>query len=127
MLRGRVRVAAGGGVAAPWQPLLLEADQRAVFDTAGRLRSVERLPPGGAAPWRERLLSVDNRPLAQALAELERYAPQGIASVDPAVAGLRLSGTFDPHDATTTRRLLTAALPLRLVPGPTGVHLKPAH
>jgi RNA polymerase sigma factor (sigma-70 family) len=124
---GRVRVAAGGGVAAPWQPLLLEADQRAVFDTAGRLRSVERLPPGGAAPWRERLLSVDNRPLAQALAELERYAPQGIASVDPAVAGLRLSGTFDPHDATTTRRLLTAALPLRLVPGPTGMHLKPAH
>lgn len=124
---GRVRVAAGDGAAAAWQPLLLEADQRAVFDTGGGLRSVGRLPAGGAAPWRERLLSIDNRPLAQALAELERYAPQGIASVDPAVAGLRLSGTFDPHDAAATRRLLTAALPLRLVPGTTGVHLKPAH
>jgi transmembrane sensor len=124
---GRVRVAPGDGSRAVWQPLLLEAKQRAVFDAAGGLRSVERVPAGGAAPWRERLLSIDNRPLAQALAELERYAPQGIASVDPAVAGLRLSGTFDPHDAAATRRLLTAALPLRLVTDTRGVHLKPAH
>jgi ferric-dicitrate binding protein FerR (iron transport regulator) len=43
------------------------------------------------------------------------------------VAGLRLSGTFDPHDAAATRRLLTAALPLRLVTDTRGVHLKPAH
>jgi transmembrane sensor len=125
--QGRVRVAAVDGTAVSWPPLELAADQQVVFGADGRPLSVNRLPPGGAAPWRQRLLSFGDVPLAQALAELERYAPQGIASIDPAVSRLRLSGTFDPHDAASTHRLLTAVLPVRLVTGTTGVHLKPAH
>lgn len=118
---GHVRVAGPGAQAAAD----LTAGQRLVFDAASGQARVQALAPDGAAPWRSSpQLSFGNVPLKTALAEMARYADLGIASVDPAVAELRLSATFDPRDAAGTRRLLAAALPIDLVPQAGGYALR---
>lgn len=92
----------------------LTAGQQVLADTEGRLASVTATPGEGIAPWRDSRISFVNTPLAQALAELERYGSTGMTVRDPAVAALRLSGTFDPRDVRTLRRVLPSALPVRL-------------
>jgi len=104
------------------------------FDlTAGQMLT---LPPGaapvrgavpitGVAAWRAMPLSFSDVPLREAVDEMNRYADLGLAVRDPAVASLRLTGTFDPRNTAATRRLLAAALPIRLVDGPQGVEVRP--
>ena len=92
----------------------LTAGQQVMADTEGRLALVTAAPGEGIAPWRDNRISFVNTPLAQALAELERYGSTGLTVRDPAVAALRLSGTFDPRDVRTLRRVLPSALPVRL-------------
>ena len=54
-------------------------------------------------------------PLSQALAEFERYGPTRLAVRDPAVAAMRLSGTFDPRHLDNFRKALPKVLPVRLL------------
>jgi transmembrane sensor len=92
----------------------LTAGQQVLADGQGMLAPMSAVPGEGIAPWRDNRVSFVNTPLAQALAEFERYGHTGLTVRDPAVAALRLSGTFDPRDAQTLRRVLPAALPVRL-------------
>lgn len=94
--------------------LFLTAGQQVESDARGVLSAVAVVPSEGIAPWREHRLSFVDTPLSRALAELERYGSTGLVVNDPAVAALRLSGTFDPRDARTLRRALASALPVRL-------------
>jgi len=116
---GRVRVARRDGAPREAPPGLpdavdLIAGQQVAADSSGTLGPVGAVPGDGIAPWRDSRVSFVNTPLAQALAELERYGSPGLAVRDPAVAALRLSGTFDPRDVRTLRRVLPNALPVRL-------------
>jgi transmembrane sensor len=108
---GRVAVT---GLPASGDPVMLTAGQQVDADDQGRLLAVARVASEGVAPWRDNRISFVDTPLTQALAELERYGNTGFVVRDPAVAALRLSGTFDPRDARTLRRVLPAALPVRL-------------
>ena len=92
----------------------LTAGKQVAASAAGPLAPVAAVPAEGIAPWRDSRISFVDTPLAQALAELERYGDTGLTVRDPAVAALRLSGTFDPRDARTLRRILPSALPVRL-------------
>lgn len=94
--------------------VLLAAGEQVVADEQGVLSPVATVSRGEVAPWREQRVSFVDMPLDQALAELERYGPTGLVVRDPAVAGLRLSGTFNPLDVATLRRVLPTALPVRL-------------
>jgi transmembrane sensor len=116
---GRVRVVRRDG--APGEALRglpgaieLAAGQQVRTDAAGALAPVQAVPGEGIATWRDSRISFVDTPLAQALAELERYGSTGLVVRDPAVAAMRLSGTFDPRDAQTLRRVLPSALPVRL-------------
>ena len=120
---GRVRVGRAGADAAG--AFELTAGQRLVLPANGLAPVLGKVPPDGVAAWRAMPLSFSDVPLQEALAEMARYADMGIASIDPAVAGLRLSGTFDPRHAAVTRRLLASALPIRLVPGEGGLEVRP--
>lgn len=129
---GRVRVGrAEAGPPARWVgtdaagAFELTAGQRLVFTADGSAPVLGQVPAAGVAAWRAMPLSFSDVPLQEALAEMGRYADLGIASVDPSVAGLRLSGTFDPRHASVTRRLLANALPIRLAPGERGFDVKP--
>ncbi len=131
---GRVRVARGpespgegsvpeGGWPAP--DFELVAGQRLVFDDRGLRPALGSVAADGVAAWRSMPLSFSDVPLGQVLAELERYQDLGILAIDPAVAGLHLSGTFDPRNAAATRRLLVGALPVRMEPRTAGWALVP--
>ncbi|KQO24160.1 hypothetical protein ASF11_21470 [Acidovorax sp. Leaf76] len=118
---GRVRVAnglvAGGGADAAAHQVELTAGQHLVLQGHGAQPVVKALPRDGAAPWHQGAqISFSNAPLKTVMAEMGRYADLGLVDVDPSALDLRLSGTFDPRDAATARRLLAGALQLQLVP-----------
>jgi transmembrane sensor len=109
---GKVRVLRRDGDAK--NAVFLTAGQQVESDARGVLAAVSGVPGEGIAPWQAHRLSFVDTPLSRALAELERYGSTGLVVNDPAVAALRLSGTFDPRDARTLRHALPSALPVRL-------------
>lgn len=112
---GRVRVArADAPAAASGAVVELTAGQQIASDATGALGPVAAVPPSGIAPWRDSRVSFDNTPLAQALAEFGRYGPTRLTVRDPAVAALRLTGTFDPRRLDNFVRVLPQVLPVRM-------------
>ncbi|WP_171020064.1 FecR domain-containing protein [Hydrogenophaga sp. 2FB] len=114
---GRVkveRIAPDGTVEAASAPVLLSAGQQVASDAHGTLAPVTPLSAGGIAPWRDNRVSFDNTRLDQVLAELERYGNTRLVLRDPAVAGLRLTGTFNPSRLDNFVKVLPQAAPVRL-------------
>lgn len=119
---GRVRVArpgvdgavssAGAGGSAG---LDLGAGQSVVAEAGGTVRPLP-VAIDATLAWREGRLVLDGTPLAEALAEFERYVDTGLVISDPAVAALRLNGSFDVREVGAFRRSLTQVLPVRLKP-----------
>lgn len=107
--------------------VFLTAGRQVESDAQGVFSAVSAVAREGIAPWRDHRLSFVDTPLARALAELERYGSTGLVVNDPAVAALRLSGTFDPRDARTLRLALASALPVRLKDTGTVAEIVPAH
>ncbi|HEL4243109.1 FecR domain-containing protein [Stenotrophomonas maltophilia] len=69
--------------------------------------------PEGADGWVMGVLFADRMPLGQFLAELARYR-HGILRCDPAVAAIRVSGTFQLKDPDEVLRLLERTVPVRV-------------
>jgi transmembrane sensor len=116
---GKVRVVRRDGAASQAlrdrpDAVHLSAGKQVLADAGGRLAAVTAVSGEGIAPWRDSRISFVDTPLAHALAELERYGSTGLVVRNPAAAALRLSGTFDPRDVRTLRRVLPHALPVRL-------------
>lgn len=107
---GRVRV---GHVDAR-APIELRAGQQVSADARGALTSPVAVGASGIAPWRDGRITFDNIPLAQVLAEFERYGQTGLVLRDPAVGNLRLTGTFDPQRLGNFLLALPKVLPVRL-------------
>lgn len=70
--------------------------------------------PAAAPAWKDGMLALDDQPLARAVAEIARYRV-GHVSVDPAVAGLRVTGTFPLDDTDHALAALEAAVPVEVV------------
>ncbi|MDM0122401.1 FecR family protein [Variovorax arabinosiphilus] len=117
---GRVRVARSGpdapvsGGRTGTGTIELHAGQQVAIDADGTLGPVVPVAGAGIAPWRDGRVSFDDVPLAQALAEFERYGPTGLVFGDAAAASLRLTGTFDPRRLDNFLRLLPTVLPVQL-------------
>lgn len=101
--------AAGGARA-----LTLQAGQQSSFDVQAAQ------PPTAADPtqaaWTRGVLVAHDMPLADFIAELDRYRP-GHLACDPAAAHLRVSGTYPLNDAADTDRaldMLLATQPVQL-------------
>ena len=110
---GRVRVARSSGQdGAPF--VALGAGQRIAADRAGRLGEIQRVTQSGIAPWREGRVNFDDTPLAEVLAEFERYRQTGLVVRDAQVAQLRLTGSFDPLRLDNFLRVLPRVLPVQL-------------
>ena len=110
---GRVRVASIYA-AQPAATVELTAGQQVSATSVGQLGAVSSLAGAGIAPWRDGRISFDNIPLAQALAEFERYGATGLVADNPQVAALRLTGTFDPRRLDNFIRVLPQVLPVHL-------------
>ncbi len=109
---GRVRVARAG-----WfgdrNEVELTAGQQIIASANGTLGIVSSVAIADVAPWRDSRVSFDDVPLHQVLAEFERYGDSGMTVRDPAVAAMRLTGSFDPRHLENFTRVLPQALPVR--------------
>ena len=116
---GQLRVAVQHGqvrVAGARQDLVdLRAGQGVSSDAGGRLSEVASLAPGSVAPWRDGRVTFDNVPLGTALAEFERYGDTGLAVRDPAVARLRIGGSFSLAQLDRFASALPQLLPVHVV------------
>jgi len=101
-------------VVGPSHQVELHAGEQLAADAAGLPGPVSAIPPIGIAPWQERRVSFNDVPLSQALAEFERYGDPRIVASNPAVAALRITGTFDPTHLDGFTRVLPKILPVRL-------------
>lgn len=108
---GRVRLQA----ADPAQPsTLLPAGSVAEVES-GRVL-LRSLPADAAArllDWQQGWLVFADTPLAEAVAEFNRYAPQPLVLADPALAALRIGGRFRRDNQAGFVRLLEAGWPVR--------------
>lgn len=70
-----------------------------------------------SAAWRHGKLVLDNATLRDAIMQINRYLPADAryTSVDPAVANLRLGGTYDVRNVAELTRALPEILPVRTV------------
>ena len=107
---GHVRVAG-----ARQEQVDLTAGQGVSSDASGRLSAVASLAPGSVAPWRDGRITFDNVPLGAALAEFERYGDTGFIVRDPAVARLRIGGSFSLAQLDRFAAALPQLLPVHVV------------
>lgn len=118
---GRVRVQPDGRElerqAADLLPPSLElvAGQVVQADAHGRLGSVSTRAVGSIAAWRSGRVSFDQTPLSEAIAEWERYGATGLVVRDPAVAALRVGGSYSVGQWQRFAETLPQVLPVRLV------------
>lgn len=118
---GHVRVAG-----ARQEQVDLTAGQGVTADAGGRLSAVASLAPGSVAPWRDGRITFDNVPLGAALAEFERYGDTGLAVRDPAVARLRIGGSFSLAQLDRFAAALPQLLPVQLVRSGTASEIRMA-
>jgi transmembrane sensor len=112
---GHVRVARAGTEAAP-DTVELRAGQMVVANGAGQISPVASVPAAAIAPWRNGRISFDQTPLAQAIAEFERYGPTGLVVRDPAVAALPVGGSYSLQQWQHFAATLPQVLPVWLEP-----------
>ncbi|TBU78332.1 FecR domain-containing protein [Phytopseudomonas daroniae] len=93
------------------QPALLEPGQHSGFTSFG-VRPAQPLDATQSA-WSKGLLVANDQRLDAFLAELSRYR-HGWLRCDPAIASLRISGTFRLDDSEQTLRAIASALPVRI-------------
>lgn len=116
---GRVRVgvihgASGREVSGDGSDGVLTAGQGVTVRGDGRVGAVVGLPAGGVGAWRAQRVSFSDTPLAEALAEFERYGHTGLVIRDPSVGALRVGGSFDLRQVGLFAQALPRMLPVRL-------------
>ncbi len=107
--QGQVRVEAPSGE--PASVLLSAGDS--VRAVQGRLQQMTRVA-GAIAPWRSGRLAFDDVPLGEALEEFVRYVDLQTFIQDPAVAAMRVTGSFEIARADGFVSALPQVLPVRL-------------
>ena len=66
-----------------------------------------------SASWTQGVLSFSDKPLGEVIATLSRYR-SGVLRCDPAVAQLRLSGTFPLKDTDAVLNVIAQTLPVKI-------------
>ena len=118
-----VRSSSGSNGQTDGAPLVLRAGQAATAGAGGGAPAVRQVDPATAGAWRQGRLVFDGTPLAEVVAELQRYrsapivlaAPQGggVGGGDGrGVGALRLSGEYDAKGIEALIDALPQALPV---------------
>ena len=105
---------AHAGATAP-DTVELTAGQSIQTDGKGSLPPGAAPSPASAMLWREGRVNFDRTPLSLALAEFERYGATRLVITDPAVAAMRINGSFDPRRVDAFTKALPQVLPVRLL------------
>jgi transmembrane sensor len=122
----KVRAASRAGAApgAPRREITLTAGDGAVAAPAAPLE-VKPVEPRDVTAWRGGQLVFNDVPLAEAVAEINRYTTRPIALADATVGAYRVSGVFKANDPEAFARAATEVLPVRITQerdGPMTLH-----
>lgn len=115
LYRGAVDVGSSKGAAVSVAHLV--PGQRFTAASADAAPSV--LPaPSGEDRWASGMLSFDNEPLADVIAQANRYTTHSILLGDPHLSGLRVTGAFRSGDSEALARSLAATFNLQVQQSP---------
>lgn len=106
LLEGRVEVVRNG------ERRILAPNQQASWNSAGAME-VSTVDPEMAASWLQGLLRFRATPLAQVIAEANRYSTHKLRLGDPTLAGVELSGVFTAGDNVSIASAASMILPVR--------------
>ena len=93
-------------------PILLHPGQQALA-RPGQPPQVTEIDPARIGQWQSGTLAFDNVTLAEAVAEMNRYATTRIEIADPALAAERISGVFPAGEQESFAEALALYLPLK--------------
>jgi transmembrane sensor len=126
LLEGRVTVravpssTAGGGGA----PFILNPGQLLFADKDTGRVTIQPSDIAGLLSWRDGRARFEETPLADAVAEMNRYTATPIRIADPRIANLRISGAFRVEQSGSFVSSITAVFPVRATSTPSGVELR---
>lgn len=116
--QGAVRVQGASGASAA----VLHAGDTITVTPQG-MGALSKVGVQTVGDWRAGRLNFEDATLAEALAEFERYGETGLVLGDPALASLRLNGSFDAKSPAQFAAALPLALPVRLVRQGSKLHI----
>ncbi|TCW17679.1 FecR family protein [Raoultella sp. BIGb0138] len=93
---------------------VLRTSERATSDAQGMLASRPPLPAENIAAWRDDRIVLENIRLDMALAEFARYTEVPLTLDSPAVAALRVSGSFAIARVNSFATALPRVLPVKI-------------
>ncbi|WP_374405569.1 FecR family protein (plasmid) [Klebsiella quasipneumoniae subsp. similipneumoniae] len=96
---------------APAQKRIVNAGESLQF-SASEFGAVKPLDDESTS-WTKGILSFSDKPLGEVIATLSRYR-NGVLHCDPAVAGLRLSGTFPLKNTDAILNVIAQTLPVKI-------------
>jgi transmembrane sensor len=103
--------------------VLLLPGQRVTFE-AGRSAVIDRPPLQRALAWQRREVSLDDAPLAEAVAEMNRYGVVPLVIEAPGAAQLRVTGLFRAGDSLSFGKAIAVAYGLEVVEEPERIVLR---
>jgi len=112
LLEGRVVVEGPHSSSSQHAPATLRPGQQLRFDHAGQWTTAE-VDLHAANAWTRGTVQARDWPLAELLAEMNRYTPTQVRLADPTLAELRVSGTFRTGDTEALTWVLEQGLPIR--------------
>ncbi|MFT3666179.1 sigma-70 family RNA polymerase sigma factor [Piscinibacter sp.] len=120
---GRVKVSMPGGAGSPHELGAGDVLRWAPGSQEAAVESMHNDRPQQAAAWRRGVVVFDDVPLGDAVERLRRYLPR-VVEVDPAAAGLRLSGQVRIAQSEDFLRALPGIVPVRSRLEPGGWHIQ---
>ena len=116
LYRGAVDVGSSKGAAGQSVAHLVPGQR---FTAASAFAAPAVLPaPSGEDRWVSGMLSFDDEPLADVIAQANRYTTHSIMLGDPHLSGLRVTGAFRSGDSEALARSLAATFNLQLQQNP---------
>ncbi len=103
----------------PAHTATLSAGEQAAYTPEGELSQVTQASRNATA-WRDGHLAFDLTPLAEVMAEVERYHPIKFVIADPGLRALRVTGRFQLRNLLLLLRTLEATFPLKAAPARDG-------
>ena len=92
----------------------LAPGERARYTPAGGGIALSRVDPAAALGWTQGRLEFDATPLAEVVAEANRYSTRKLRLGDAALAGMPISGTFRAGNNANIATGLAAVFDLRV-------------
>lgn len=107
LLQGSVEIAHGA------ERYRLHPDEQAVISSRTGV-SIAPIDPESADAWLDGWLRFRGTPLAEVIAEANRYSPRKLRLGDPRLANVQLSGTFRAGDSASIADAASMILPVRV-------------